>query len=231
MLRRAYYNAMGGDGKIRDCTALCFLDLGGDTQRRQSWADGIVDMAADRASSPVKCLPIFANDVEIARRYHLCTPLNSRLDRTTIIVCAAHTIPQGLLSRPLPLPIVTSLWTTASVNTTTSTADLLQHTSSAEHVPSSFNTSPDVRPALGLRVTTMAVDKPAAADSPCPDPSVHDKHNRLSEQASTAALYVTNPNTKSAPAPDPREDVLDSDGKLSSKSAFASSRPDQSHHC
>lgn len=77
----------------------------------------------------------------------------------------------------------------------------------------------------------MAVDKPAAADSPCPDPSVHHQHNRLSEQASTAALYVTNPSTKSAPAPDPREDVLDSNGKLSSKSTFATPETEESRQC
>jgi hypothetical protein len=65
----------------------------------------------------------------------------------------------------------------------------------------------------------MAIDKASgAADMHCPDPSAHDKHNKLSEQASTAALYVTNPAARSERAPTPREDVLDSDGKLSSKS-------------
>ncbi|KAM0701103.1 hypothetical protein Q7P35_011464 [Cladosporium inversicolor] len=69
----------------------------------------------------------------------------------------------------------------------------------------------------------MAIDKASgAADMHCPDPSVHDKHNKLSEQASTAALYVTNPAARSERTPTPREDVLDSDGKLSSKSAAAS---------
>jgi len=52
----------------------------------------------------------------------------------------------------------------------------------------------------------------------CPDPSAHDKQNQLSAAASTAALYVTNPQTKSERVANPREDVLDSDGKLSSKS-------------
>lgn len=68
MLRRAYYNAMGGDGKIRDCTALCFLDLGGDTQRRQRWADGIVDMAADKVS-------VQARAVELRRPSSVCRSL------------------------------------------------------------------------------------------------------------------------------------------------------------
>lgn len=59
---------------------------------------------------------------------------------------------------------------------------------------------------------------PAAISSHCPDPSMHQKQNKLSEQASSAALYVTNPNTKSERTPDPREDVLGDDGRLSSKS-------------
>ena len=55
----------------------------------------------------------------------------------------------------------------------------------------------------------------AAAGEICPDPSVHEKHNRLSEQASTAALYVTDP----AHRMDKRGDeALDKDGKLSSRS-------------
>lgn len=65
----------------------------------------------------------------------------------------------------------------------------------------------------------MAVDKASGvADTHCPDPSMHDKQNRLSEQASTAALYVTNPAARSERAPTPKENVLDSDGKLSSRS-------------
>jgi hypothetical protein len=65
----------------------------------------------------------------------------------------------------------------------------------------------------------MAIEKASGAgDMHCPDPSVHEKHNKLSEQASTAALYVTNPAARSERAPTPREDVLDADGKLSSKS-------------
>jgi len=65
----------------------------------------------------------------------------------------------------------------------------------------------------------MAIDKASgAADMQCPDPSVHEHHNRLSEQASTAALYVTNPAARSERAPAPKEDLLDSDGKLSSRS-------------
>ncbi|TKA68119.1 hypothetical protein B0A55_08295 [Friedmanniomyces simplex] len=52
----------------------------------------------------------------------------------------------------------------------------------------------------------------------CPDPSAHDHHNKLSEQASTAALYATDP----ARHTDPRENALGSDGKLSARSAAAS---------
>jgi hypothetical protein len=53
------------------------------------------------------------------------------------------------------------------------------------------------------------------ADMQCPDPSVHEKQNQLSAAASTAALYVTNPQNKNERAATPKEDVLDSDGKLS----------------
>jgi hypothetical protein len=56
------------------------------------------------------------------------------------------------------------------------------------------------------------------ADMHCPDPSAHEKQNQLSAAASTAALYVTNPQTKSERVATPKENVLDSDGKLSSKS-------------
>jgi len=67
----------------------------------------------------------------------------------------------------------------------------------------------------------MAVDKASgAADMHCPDPSAHEHQNRLSEQASTAALYVTNPAARSERAPTPKENLLDSDGKLSSRSMF-----------
>lgn len=67
----------------------------------------------------------------------------------------------------------------------------------------------------------MAVEKASgASDMHCPDPSMHDKHNKLSEQASTAALYVTNPAAKTERAATPKEDVLDRDGKLSSKGMF-----------
>ena len=53
------------------------------------------------------------------------------------------------------------------------------------------------------------------ADSiPCPDPSVHEKHNKLSEQASSAALYVTQPQRNG----NAKEDPLGPDGKLSSRS-------------
>lgn len=47
---------------------------------------------------------------------------------------------------------------------------------------------------------------------PCPDPSVH-RDSKLQEQASTAALYVTR--SKSAT---PKENVLDANNKLSSRS-------------
>ena len=68
-------------------------------------------------------------------------------------------------------------------------------------------------------IATMASNKASGhADMHCPDPSMHDKQNQLSAAASTAALYVTNPQTKSERVANPREDVLDSDGKLSSKS-------------
>ncbi|KAK0315870.1 Eisosome assembly protein [Friedmanniomyces endolithicus] len=55
-------------------------------------------------------------------------------------------------------------------------------------------------------------------DMACPDPSAHNQHNKLSEQASTAALYATNPARRA----DPSESALGADGKLSSKSAAAS---------
>ncbi|KAK0275278.1 Eisosome assembly protein [Friedmanniomyces endolithicus] len=55
-------------------------------------------------------------------------------------------------------------------------------------------------------------------DMACPDPSAHNQHNKLSEQASTAALYATNPARRA----DPSESALGPDGKLSSKSAAAS---------
>lgn len=54
-------------------------------------------------------------------------------------------------------------------------------------------------------------------DQPCPDPSVHEKHNKLSEQASSAALYVTHPERNIASSHESRESPLGPDGKLSSK--------------
>ena len=56
-------------------------------------------------------------------------------------------------------------------------------------------------------------------DIPCPDPSVHEKTDRLSAQASTAALYVTQPHKGTDPR-QPKEDVLGKDGKLSSRSEW-----------
>ncbi|KAH9825988.1 treacle protein-like [Teratosphaeria destructans] len=65
---------------------------------------------------------------------------------------------------------------------------------------------------------------PARPGEPCPDPSAHHHHNKqqqhhdkLSEQASTAALYATKPKDAHPPA-----GPLGADGKLSSASAAAS---------
>ncbi|KAF2715995.1 hypothetical protein K431DRAFT_316861 [Polychaeton citri CBS 116435] len=67
----------------------------------------------------------------------------------------------------------------------------------------------------------MAADTSSVATAgeqmACPDPSVHEKNHKLSEQASSAALYVTHPERQSQ-----RESVLGNDGKLSSRSAAAS---------
>ncbi|EME80420.1 uncharacterized protein MYCFIDRAFT_86890, partial [Pseudocercospora fijiensis CIRAD86] len=61
------------------------------------------------------------------------------------------------------------------------------------------------------------------AAEPCPDPSVHKHQRNLSEQASTAALYVTRPASASHNEANVKDDnVLGPDGKLSSKSAAAS---------
>jgi hypothetical protein len=69
----------------------------------------------------------------------------------------------------------------------------------------------------------MAVDKASGVpDMHCPDPSMHEHQNRLSEQASTAALYVTNPAARSERAATPKQDILDADGKLSSRSTLSS---------
>ncbi|KAK4500176.1 hypothetical protein PRZ48_008362 [Zasmidium cellare] len=62
-----------------------------------------------------------------------------------------------------------------------------------------------------------------ASEQPCPDPSVHEKHTKLSEQASSAALYVTHPERTGNPeSRESRESPLGPDGKLSSKGAAAS---------
>lgn len=64
----------------------------------------------------------------------------------------------------------------------------------------------------------MAVQGVASDAPPCPDPSAHQHpHNpnaKLSEQASAAALYVTQPEKGT----NPRENILGPDGRLSSKS-------------
>ncbi|THX29523.1 hypothetical protein D6D12_04128 [Aureobasidium pullulans] len=62
--------------------------------------------------------------------------------------------------------------------------------------------------------TTSFIDK---HDIVCPDPTAH-RDTRLQEQASTAALYVTKTGKNSKQ----RDDVLDSNNKLSSRSAAAS---------
>ncbi|KAI6850181.1 hypothetical protein KC332_g1058 [Hortaea werneckii] len=62
----------------------------------------------------------------------------------------------------------------------------------------------------------------ARGGEPCPDPSAHGKTSRLSEQASTAALYVTDPSHRNTPSPSSKPNPLGADGKLSSASAAAS---------
>ncbi|KAI7111401.1 hypothetical protein KC324_g19817, partial [Hortaea werneckii] len=54
----------------------------------------------------------------------------------------------------------------------------------------------------------------ARGGEPCPDPSAHGKTSRLSEQASTAALYVTDPSHRNSTSSKPNP--LGADGKLSS---------------
>lgn len=60
--------------------------------------------------------------------------------------------------------------------------------------------------------TTSFIDK---HDVVCPDPTAH-RDTRLQEQASTAALYVTKTGKNSKQ----RDDVLDSNNKLSSRSKY-----------
>jgi hypothetical protein len=60
--------------------------------------------------------------------------------------------------------------------------------------------------------TTSFIDK---HDIVCPDPTAH-RDTRLQEQASTAALYVTKTGKNSKQ----RDDVLDSNNKLSSRSKY-----------
>ncbi|KAH0271504.1 hypothetical protein KCU91_g7336, partial [Aureobasidium melanogenum] len=68
-----------------------------------------------------------------------------------------------------------------------------------------------------LPVTTSASELPLPV---CPDPAAHTAHRdtRLQEQASNAALYVT----KTGKGTKQKEDVLDANNKLSSRSAAAS---------
>ena len=58
-----------------------------------------------------------------------------------------------------------------------------------------------------------------AGEVPCPDPSAHGQSHKLSEQASTAALYVTDParHAESRQA-EGKKSALGPDGKLSSSS-------------
>jgi len=66
--------------------------------------------------------------------------------------------------------------------------------------------------------------------TPCPDPSAHEKSNKLSEQASTAALYVTHPERATETRTEARSgNPLDPDGKLSSKSAATSLKYAKAH--
>ena len=58
-----------------------------------------------------------------------------------------------------------------------------------------------------------------AGEVPCPDPSVHGHSHKLSEQASTAALYVTDPARQAeARQAETKKNALGPDGKLSSSS-------------
>ncbi|GAM84690.1 hypothetical protein ANO11243_026890 [Dothideomycetidae sp. 11243] len=57
--------------------------------------------------------------------------------------------------------------------------------------------------------------------TPCPDPSVH-RDTKLQEQASTAALYATSPSRQQRAPTEDASSILDSDNKLSSKSAAMS---------
>ena len=56
-----------------------------------------------------------------------------------------------------------------------------------------------------------ATQTPAPGEISCPDPSVHEHHNRQSAAASTAALYAAHPERN-------KDSPLGADGKLSSQS-------------
>jgi len=64
----------------------------------------------------------------------------------------------------------------------------------------------------------------ASDAQPCPDPSAHEKSNKLSEQASTAALLATNPDRGTE-----KVDPLGPDGKLSASSAATSLKYAKAH--
>lgn len=71
----------------------------------------------------------------------------------------------------------------------------------------------------------------AGGEMPCPDPSVHEKHNRLSEQASTAALLATQPDRATASKEGTNDDPLGADGKLSSRSMYHDSTCESQPTC
>ncbi|WPH01154.1 Hypothetical protein R9X50_00398900 [Acrodontium crateriforme] len=61
-----------------------------------------------------------------------------------------------------------------------------------------------------------------ASEMACPDPAAHKHASKLSEQASTAALYVTDPARNTNPRAAEKSNPLGPDGKLSSASAATS---------
>ncbi|KAI4723798.1 hypothetical protein E4T49_08476 [Aureobasidium sp. EXF-10728] len=107
-------------------------------------------------------------------------------------------------SKALDLPPPVSASNRNSAMSDSSTAPPLPVTTSASGLST---TAP-------LPVTTSASQIPLPV---CPDPTAH-RDTRLQEQASTAALYVT----KTGKSTKQKEDVLDANNKLSSRSAAAS---------
>jgi hypothetical protein len=78
-------------------------------------------------------------------------------------------------------------------------------------LPVTTSASEYTRTSPPLPVTTSASDVLPV----CPDPTAH-RDTRLQEQASNAALYVT----KTGKSTRQKEDVLDANNKLSSRSKF-----------